>query len=160
RFRPAPAEARPHHPAQRKAAAHRAHDPRRRECCVRAAASPRQGTIVKAFVGPVARFSHSVVLAFGWRRAAIALAAGAASALARFNAGPVLFITFPVAVWLIEGASAGRLGGVISAAVVGWLFGLGYFVAGLYWIGIAFLVDAKTFAWLIPFAVLGLPAYL
>ena len=117
---------------------------------------------MSAFAKPVARFSYTIVLAFGWRRAAIALAAGAASALALapINAWPVLFITFPVAVWLIEGASAGRLGGIISAAVIGWLFGLGYFVAGLYWIGIAFLVDAKTFAWLIPFAVLGLPAYL
>ena len=34
------------------------------------------------------------------------------------------------------------------------------FRAGLYWIGYAFLVDAPTFAWLMPFAVLGLPAYL
>jgi apolipoprotein N-acyltransferase len=33
-------------------------------------------------------------------------------------------------------------------------------VPGLYWIGYAFLVDAPTFAWLMPFAVLGLPAYL
>src|ERR1700719_482380 len=39
-------------------------------------------------------------------------------------------------------------------------FGLGYFVPGLYWIGYAFLVDAPTFAWLLPFAILGLPAYL
>jgi apolipoprotein N-acyltransferase len=30
----------------------------------------------------------------------------------------------------------------------------------LYWIGYAFLVDASTFAWLLPFAILGLPAYL
>jgi apolipoprotein N-acyltransferase len=30
----------------------------------------------------------------------------------------------------------------------------------LYWIGNAFLVDAQTFAWLMPFAVIGLPAYL
>jgi apolipoprotein N-acyltransferase len=42
----------------------------------------------------------------------------------------------------------------------GWWFGLGYFVPGLYWIGYAFLVDASTFAWLLPFAILGLPAYL
>ena len=79
-------------------------------------------------------------------------------ALAPVNAWPVLFVTFPVAVWLIDGASAGRLGGVMTAAVAGWWFGFGYFVAGLYWIGFAFLVDAKTFAWLMPFAVLGLPA--
>ena len=80
------------------------------------------------------------------------------SALAPVNAWPVLFVTFPVAVWLIDGASAGRLGGMMTAAIAGWWFGFGYFVAGLYWIGFAFLVDAKTFAWLLPFAVLGLPA--
>jgi apolipoprotein N-acyltransferase len=44
--------------------------------------------------------------------------------------------------------------------MAGWWFGLGYFVPGLYWIGYAFLVDAPTFAWLLPFATLGLPAYL
>ena len=47
-----------------------------------------------------------------------------------------------------------------AAALAGCWFGLGYFVLGLYWIGYAFLVDAETFAWLMPFAVLGLPAYL
>ena len=106
------------------------------------------------------RFSHAVVLSWGWRRAAIAFVAGSASALALapINAFPLLFITFPVAVWLIDGASAGRLGGVMTAAVSGWWFGFGYFVAGLYWLGFAFLVDAKTFAWLLPFAVIGLPA--
>ena len=50
--------------------------------------------------------------------------------------------------------------GVPAAAMSGCWFGLGYFVPGLYWIGYAFLVDAPTFAWLMPFAVLGLPAYL
>src|SRR5712675_1691841 len=80
--------------------------------------------------------------------------------MAPFNAWPVLFLTFPVAVWLIDGAGAGRWRGVPAAAMAGWWFGLGYFVPGLYWIGNAFLVDAATFAWLMPFAVLGLPAYL
>ncbi|HVV39512.1 MAG TPA: apolipoprotein N-acyltransferase [Nitrobacter sp.] len=106
----------------------------------------------------------AIVLSWGWKRAAIALLAGALSSLAMepFHAWPVLFMTFPAAVWLIDGAGAGagRLNGVPSAALVGWLFGFGYFVPGLYWIGYAFLVDAQTFAWLMPFAVLGLPAYL
>jgi apolipoprotein N-acyltransferase len=108
------------------------------------------------------RASHAVVLSYGWRRASIAFAAGAISvlALAPMNAWPVLFVTFPVVVWLIDGASAGRLGGVMTAALSGWWFGFGYFVAGLYWMGFAFLVDAKTFAWLLPFAVVGLPAAL
>ena len=80
--------------------------------------------------------------------------------MAPFNAWPVLFVSFPVAVWLIDGAAAGKWRGVPAAAMSGFWFGLGYFVPGLYWIGNAFLVDASTFAWLIPFAVLGLPAYL
>jgi apolipoprotein N-acyltransferase len=104
----------------------------------------------------------AIILSWGWKRAAIALVAGALSALAMapFNAWPVLLITFPVMVWLIDGAGAGRWRGVPAAAMAGWWFGLGYFVPGLYWIGYAFLVDAPTFAWLMPFAVLGLPAYL
>src|SRR3954447_3540218 len=90
------------------------------------------------------------------------MAPGALSALAMapFNAWPVLFLTFPIAVWLIDGAGAGRSRGVPAASLSGFWFGLGYFVVGLYWIGCAFLVDAPTFAWLMPFAVLGLPAYL
>jgi apolipoprotein N-acyltransferase len=104
----------------------------------------------------------AIILAWGWKRTTIALVAGALSSLAMapFNAWPVLFVTFPVAVWLIDGSAAGRLRGVPAAALAGWWFGLGYFVPGLYWIGYAFLVDASTFAWLMPFAVLGLPAYL
>jgi apolipoprotein N-acyltransferase len=104
----------------------------------------------------------AIILAWGWKRAALALVAGALSALAMapINAWPVLFLTFPVAVWLIDGAGAGRWRGVPAAAMSGFWFGLGYFVAGLYWIGYAFLVDAPTFAWLMPFAVVGLPAYL
>jgi apolipoprotein N-acyltransferase len=108
------------------------------------------------------RIAHSVLLAWGWRRAAIAIAAGAASALAMppFYAWPILFATFPILVWMIDGAGSGRFGRVATAALAGWCFGFGYFVAGIYWVGIAFLVDAQSFAWLIPFAVLGLPAYL
>lgn len=104
----------------------------------------------------------SIILAWGWKRALIALAAGAVStlAMAPFNAWPVLFVTFPVAVWLIDGAAAGKWRGVPAAAFSGFWFGLGYFVPGLYWTGNAFLVDAQTFAWLMPFAVLGLPTYL
>src|SRR5205809_6589729 len=71
-----------------------------------------------------------------------------------------MFATFPVLVWLIDGSAAGRLGGILHAAAAGWWFGFGYFLAGLYWLGYAFLVDAQTFGWLLPFAVVGLPAVL
>ena len=107
-------------------------------------------------------FVHAIVLAWGWRRWLIAFAVGAvsAAAMAPLNAWPVLFLTLPVLVWLIDGAGLGGWGGVTVAAVTGWWFGFGYFLAGLYWIGYAFLVDAPTFGWLLPFAVIGLPAML
>ncbi|MFY9759035.1 MAG: apolipoprotein N-acyltransferase [Xanthobacteraceae bacterium] len=108
------------------------------------------------------RLVHAIVLSWGWRRRLIAFTAGALSALAMapFNAWPVLFLTFPTLVWLIDGAGIGRWGGVAAAAAIGWWFGFGYFVAGLYWIGYAFLVDAPDFGWLLPIAVIGLPAVL
>ena len=110
----------------------------------------------------LARLADLVVLAHGWRRALIAFGAGAfcVLGLAPFDAWPLLFLTFPIAVWLIDGSAGGRTGGIASAAIAGWCFGFGYFVFGLYWIGYAFLVDAKNFGWLLPVAVTGLPAYL
>ena len=108
----------------------------------------------------ITRLAHWIVLSWGWRRALVAFSAGAVSvlALAPFDAWPVLFFTFPILVWLVDGAAGGRLGGLPSAAIAGWWFGFGYFLAGLYWVGYAFLVDAKTFGWLLPFAVIALPA--
>ena len=110
----------------------------------------------------LSRLANTVVLAYGWQRAGIAFAAGifSALALAPINAWPILFLTFPVLVWLVDGSAAGRWSGPVAAAGAGWCFGFGYFLAGLYWIGYAFLVDAKTFGWLLPIAVAGLPAYL
>jgi apolipoprotein N-acyltransferase len=112
--------------------------------------------------GKLRSLALAIILAWGWKRAAIALVSGALSSLAMapFNAWPILFLTLPVIVWQIDGAGAGRWRGVPAAALTGWWFGLGYFVPGLYWIGYAFLVDAQTFAWLMPVAILGLPAYL
>jgi apolipoprotein N-acyltransferase len=103
--------------------------------------------------------AHSIVLAWGWRRALIAFLAGAVStlAMAPTNLWPLLFLTFPVLVWLIDGSGSGRAG-IVAAAAAGWCFGFGYFLAGLYWVGNAFLVDAKIFGWLLPIAVTVLPA--
>jgi apolipoprotein N-acyltransferase len=115
-----------------------------------------------------------IILAQGWRRMLMAFLAGAAStlALAPINFWPVMFVTFPLLVWLLDGHSQpalprtwGRAGwekwsGTRAAFAIGWWFGFGYFLAGLYWVGSAFLVDAKTFGWLLPFAVTLLPASL
>ena len=74
-----------------------------------------------ATVTPISKLRSAgpaIILAWGWKRAAIALVAGALSSLsmAPFNAWPVLFLSFPVVVWLIDGAGAGRWRGVPSAA--------------------------------------------
>ena len=62
-------------------------------------------------------------------------------------------------------AAKGGLGGpgvarALPAFWTGWAFGFGYFVAGLWWIGKAFLVEAEEFAFLLPLAVAGFPALL
>lgn len=112
------------------------------------------------------RLAHRVVLAWGASRAAIAMAAGAAGALAMppFGILPALVVSMTAAVWLIDGSPAGpgRWNGptLRSAAFAGWCFGFGYFVAGLWWLGSAFLVEPDQFALLMPLGVLGLPAVL
>lgn len=98
----------------------------------------------------------------GWRRFGLAFLFGAISALAMppFDAAPVLFATLPALVLLLDGAVADQSFGrrLRAAAAIGWWFGFGYFLAGLWWIGSAFLVEADVFAWMLPFAVAGLPA--
>jgi apolipoprotein N-acyltransferase len=110
--------------------------------------------------------ANAIIVLWGWRRLAFAFAAGAVSALALapFKAFPLLFATFPVFVWLIDGAvappRAGLIRRLLPAAIVGWCFGFGFFLAGLWWIGMSFLVDAGAFAWLLPLPVIALPVAL
>ncbi|MGU3399382.1 apolipoprotein N-acyltransferase [Brucellaceae bacterium D45D] len=102
----------------------------------------------------------------GWRRALVAFLSGAFASLAQAPYDFLLagFISFPVLIWLIDGVrispDAGAIRRLFPAALVGWWFGFGYFVCGLWWIGTALLVDAEQFAWAVPLAVLGLPAFL
>ena len=55
----------------------------------------------------------------------------------------------------------GRWPRSLSAAFgAGWWMGFGYFLAGLWWVGSALLVEADKFAWALPLAVVALPAAL
>lgn len=47
-----------------------------------------------------------------------------------------------------------------SAFFHGYLFGIGYFTTGLWWIGNALLVEGNDFWWVWPISVIGLPALL
>lgn len=75
-----------------------------------------------------------------------------------FGLWPVLALSFGVLVLLIDGCRGGLKRRLWGAAGVGWWFGFGYFLASLWWIGDAFLVEADVFGWLMPLAVVAMPA--
>ena len=106
------------------------------------------------------RVAHDLQGPFDWRRCVTLICAGAisAAAMAPLFLWPVLFLTMPVLVWSV-GVDHDRLAQRLRRGfVAGWLFGFGYFLAGLYWIAYPFLVEAEKFAWLLPVAVAALPA--
>ncbi|MSO92044.1 MAG: apolipoprotein N-acyltransferase [Rhodospirillales bacterium] len=90
-----------------------------------------------------------------WRRIGLAFALGAVAVLALppYGVVPVLFPAFTALLWLIESSRRARM-----AFACGWAFGFGFFLAGLYWISYAFLVDGDRFGWMVPLAVPGLAA--
>lgn len=112
------------------------------------------------------RLAGRIILLWGWRRALLAFLAGAIAVLgqAPYDFFAVGFVSFPLLVWLLDGAvatpPAGLLRRLRPAFATGWWFGFGYFLAGLWWVGGALLVEADAFAWALPLAVLGLPAVL
>ncbi len=93
----------------------------------------------------------------GWRRglAAFALGASAVLALPPIYVVPSLLVAFTGFLWLLRGTASWR-----GAAAAGFMFGLGYFTAGLYWVANALLTRPEEFGWFAPFAVLGLAAIL
>jgi apolipoprotein N-acyltransferase len=106
-------------------------------------------------------FVEWLVLSWGWQRRLAALAAGAVGALALspFGIFPALIVSLSIAIWLIDGVVAPSRGkATLGAFATGWWFGFGYFLAGLWWLGSAFLVEADRFAWLMPLGVIALPA--
>ncbi len=108
------------------------------------------------------RAARTIILLLGWPRLLLAMAMGALGALALppFGFFPVLAISFPVLILLIDGCGSARskTGSLLAAFSLGWFYGFGYHLAGLWWIGSAFLVEADRFAALLPFAVLAMPA--
>ncbi|MGF1627008.1 MAG: apolipoprotein N-acyltransferase [Alphaproteobacteria bacterium] len=97
----------------------------------------------------------------GWKRHLAALVLGALAATAM----PPFFdlIGFAVAltglVWIGDGCARSRRPGRASFWV-GWFFGLGYFLVGLWWVTNALLIDAARWWWMVPVAALGLPMLL
>ena len=80
--------------------------------------------------------------------AALGLGAVSAAALPPVHAIPVLLVSVPGLLALLDGAR-----GPAVAARRGWWFGFGHHLLGLYWITEAILYEADRFWWLVPFAV-------
>jgi apolipoprotein N-acyltransferase len=101
----------------------------------------------------------------GWRAVILGMVAGAIGsfALAPYYFWPTLFIAMSTAIVMLDGVAARTSKGRArwrAAFIAGWSFGFGWFVAGLWWLGMAFLVEPDQFALLLPLGVLGLPAVL
>ena len=108
----------------------------------------------------------------GWRRAIAAFIVGALSCLALppFHFVPILFVSFGALVCLMDGACFPVFDGaensrypalrqrVSTGFAVGWCFGFGQLLFGLYWISNALLVDAASFGWAVPLSAAALPA--
>ncbi|MER2520106.1 MAG: apolipoprotein N-acyltransferase [Bdellovibrionales bacterium] len=92
----------------------------------------------------------------GWGRALAAFLFGAFSALAYapIEFFPALWISFPALIFLLQGCVTKR-----AIFATAWTYAFGTFVAGLYWIAWAMLVDIKAYWWAVPLAVAGLPAF-
>ncbi len=77
-----------------------------------------------------------------WPRLFLAFAIGALTVVAYppVSAFPLLWIAFPLLLWLLDGCATRA-----AAAATGWAFGFGYFLVSFHWIVNAFYVDADTF---------------
>lgn len=93
-------------------------------------------------------FSHRYFKAF-------ILGSFATTALPPFFVLPLLIISFS-GLYLLVVKSQNKK----QAFFTGWFFGFGHFTTGIYWICYALLTDPEKFAWMIPFAISGLPAVL
>ncbi len=92
-----------------------------------------------------------------WLRQIALLALGAISSLAMqpYEFWPVLILGLS-GFWLLLTENTKRWQSFLG----GFLFAFGYFVAGLWWVGNALLVDGNPYLWALPLAVFGLQALL
>ncbi|HUV32452.1 MAG TPA: apolipoprotein N-acyltransferase, partial [Devosiaceae bacterium] len=102
-----------------------------------------------------------LMLSGGMTRLGIAFAAGAVSALSMppLFVLPALFVGMSLLVWLLDGAEhkPGLRGRIFGPAFrIGWMYGAGYFLVSMHWIGFAFFIEPEvTAAYMVPAMLAG-----
>jgi len=74
---------------------------------------------------------------------------------APFDFWPTIFVAISFVFYLLQNSTNKK-----EAFWLGFCFAFAFFVSSIYWISASLLVDAKHFAWLIPFAITLIPALL
>jgi apolipoprotein N-acyltransferase len=107
---------------------------------------------------PLAGVAGFVAGLSGVAAAILAALLGALASLgqAPYHLWPLTMAALTLFVWQVDGAAVQRRR-VSAGFWRAYCFGFGYFLAGLWWVGSAFLVDADQYGFLAPFAVAALP---
>lgn len=129
----------------------------------RTAIRPVFGFVPNPYAGLWRRLDRLAATMAGMRTSRACLSAillGAVSSLALPPAFlfPVLWLTFPLLLWMLQGDTHAKPRR--RSFLIGWGFGFGLYTASLYWISNALLVYSDAFWWAVPFAALGLPAFM
>lgn len=93
----------------------------------------------------------------GWRRYAVAGLFGCILTLTMAPVGffPAALVSVSGFIWLAQSATSRK-----QSFLIGWAFGSGYFITGLYWISVALFVDIALWWWVLPLSLLVGPALL
>ncbi|MBI1328918.1 MAG: apolipoprotein N-acyltransferase [Alphaproteobacteria bacterium] len=116
-------------------------------------------SIIVSIHGTLALVAGYLARLRGWRRFAVSICGGAASALSFAPLGifPLFLLGMATLVFLLDSATQ-ESRRFRASFLTGWAFGFGQFFVGLYWIGYAFLVDPGEHGWQLPFAITLFPA--
>lgn len=108
-------------------------------------------------VTPLCRIAQEMAAQQGWRRYGIAFVLGAlmAAALPPVDLTPIVFATIPLYLWLDDGSKTPGASGRLA-----YIFALGHFTAGLYWIAAALFVDIGRYWPVLPLGLFGMPVVL
>ncbi len=120
-------------------------------------------TISKSFrlEGTIKKFLHALALSKPWQRFLISFVLGALSALAfaPLFVFPALLLSFGSVLFLLD-YEIGKKSSYLRIFWLGWWFGLGHFIVGLYWIANALTMSLPSYWLSVPVGLLGIPVCL